>query len=49
MQIQLVTQDEANSTAERKGKEEMNGTKTNSGERKHKKKKERYNIAILKF
>jgi len=43
MQIQLVTQDEANSTAERKGKEEMNGTKTSSGERKHKKKKERYN------
>jgi hypothetical protein len=49
MQIQLVTQDKANSTAERKGKEEMNGTKTSSGERKHKKKKERYNIAILKF
>jgi hypothetical protein len=36
MQIQLVTQDKANSTAERKGKEEMNGTKTSFGERKHK-------------
>jgi hypothetical protein len=39
MQIQLVTQDKANSTAERKGKEEMNGTKTSIGERNIRKRK----------